>query len=434
MSLNALRRALVSLVAVWVISTGLLLAQRPAHRPALPAGVIEHTGLGVGTVVELKDGTILANNGRISRDGGKTWSEPRSLGPDIAGNGFVRLKSGALALTASVGYLKGMLWVSTDEGKTWTARAPIRTSGGARGRKWTLDDAPVYDLGDVMIQLSGGRLLTPWDVNFTGKHPEFPRPQVIAWGLWRGQRLEIEGHQHVPEFFATSVSYSEDEGKTWELEEVPGGGITSTLMGWFDTEGIPNGLAGLTPFGECSIAETADGRVLMMGRSTVGRVAQTYSRDGGKMWSAVLPSELAGSGSPPRLRRIPKTGDLLVVWNQVSREEIRRGYRRGRLSAAISKDSGATWQNFKTLELSEGLDEIGRIAPEYPILPNVRARDFVGELPEGFSYAHYANVCFVGDKVFVMYPRGAPLLGIAEQNLDKQEQVLRIYPLEWFYK
>jgi len=24
-------------------------------------------------------------------------------------------------------------------------------------------------------------------------------------------------------------------------------------------------------------------------------------------------------------------------------------------------------------------------------------------------------------------------MGIAEQNLDKQEQVLRIYPLDWFY-
>jgi len=32
-----------------------------------------------------------------------------------------------------------------------------------------------------------------------------------------------------------------------------------------------------------------------------------------------------------------------------------------------------------------------------------------------------------------MYLPGAPLLGSAEQNLDKQEHVLRLYPLDWFY-
>jgi hypothetical protein len=133
------------------------------------------------------------------------------------------------------------------------------------------------------------------------------------------------------------------------------------------------------------------------------------------------------------LTRIPKTGDLLCVWNQVSREEIRRGYRRGRLSAAISKDNGFSWTNFKTLELSEGLEDVARIAPEYPI-SMVRARQFVGDLPEGFSYFHYADVAFVGDKVFLMYLRGGPLFGIAEQKLGEQRDVLRIYPLEWFYK
>jgi len=50
------------------------------------------------------------------------------------------------------------------------------------------------------------------------------------------------------------------------------------------------------------------------------------------------------------------------------------------------------------------------------------------------AYFHYANVTFVGDKVFISYLRGSPLLGIAEQNLKEQENVLRIYPLEWFYR
>jgi hypothetical protein len=122
----------------------------------------------------------------------------------------------------------------------------------------------------------------------------------------------------------------------------------------------------------------------------------------------------------------------MCVWNQVSKEEIHRGYRRGRLSVAISQNNGETWEHFKTIEVSEGLSEVEYIPPEY-LIKMVRACDDVGQLPEGWAYFHYANVRFAGDKVYLMYLRGSLLLGVAEQNLNKQEQILRIYPLEWFY-
>ena len=64
----------------------------------------------------------------------------------------------------------------------------------------------------------------------------------------------------------------------------------------------------------------------------------------------------------------------------------------------------------------------------------VRARPNVGNLPDGFAYYHYANVNFAGDRVYIMYLRGHPTMGIAEQMLEKQENVMRIYPLKWFYE
>ena len=64
----------------------------------------------------------------------------------------------------------------------------------------------------------------------------------------------------------------------------------------------------------------------------------------------------------------------------------------------------------------------------------VRARDWVGPLPDAWAFFHYPNIDVVGDKVFVRYSRGTPLLGVAEQNLNKQEAVMRIYPLAWFYQ
>ena len=64
----------------------------------------------------------------------------------------------------------------------------------------------------------------------------------------------------------------------------------------------------------------------------------------------------------------------------------------------------------------------------------IRARKDVGRLPDDYAFFHYANVCFAGDKVYLMYSRGGPVLGVAEQNMNRQEQVLRIYPLNWFYQ
>ena len=47
---------------------------------------------------------------------------------------------------------------------------------------------------------------------------------------------------------------------------------------------------------------------------------------------------------------------------------------------------------------------------------------------------HYPNLDVIGDHVLVRYSRGTPLLGVADQKLNKQEAVLRIYPVEWFYR
>ena len=354
------------------------------------------------------------------------WSQPRSFGEGISAQGFLRLESGDLTVnTNEEGHV---MWVSTDEGKTWQPRGPVHK------REVSVSSFPIHPSHwDTMIQLANGRLLYPWEISPRPKHLEMDYWDMSSYGIWKGQEYQVEGHHHVPEFYAATVAYSDNEGEAWTFPEGQHGRRPSTLIGWFDFQGIPNGMCGVTPIGEVTLAETTDGRILLFGRSTVGRIVHSYSSDGGETWSPVLPTELPSSGSPARLRRIPQTGDLLCVWNQVSHEEIRRGYRRGRLSVAISQDSGQTWGHFKTLELSEGLADVDRIPPEYPI-QMLRAHQHVGQLPDGFAWFHYSNVCFAGDKVYIMYSRGWSELGNAEQVVKKGEQVLRIYPLEWLYQ
>ncbi len=401
--------AAMVVAALLVVATSAQ-AQHPDIGTPPPEGVVELVGVGgIGhSLVELNDGTLMMVSGgsyRLSGDGGLTWGAAQSLGEGVSGNSIMRLQSGALALTNG-----RQLWISTDEGLTWGEPRNIEMLG-----------SPFWD---TMIQLSSGRLLYPSRICYSCGAPDLAcAPRSI--GLWRGQEYAIEGHGHAPEMDIAAVSRSDDLGQTWQR--------SGYLMGWFDEHGIPNGYGGHTSCDEPSVAECSDGRVLFLARSQVGRLVYSYSSDGGASWTAVRPTELASSYSPPRLRRIPQTGDLMCVWNQVTGEEIRRGYRRGRLSVAISQDNGETWDHFKTIEVSAGLDNVARVEPDAEIRW-VRGRDNVGELPDNWAYFHYANIQFVGDKVFILYSRGSPLLGIAEQNLHRQEQVTRIYPLAWFYE
>jgi len=407
------------LVVVLVVGSSGSGAAKPVFRKPPPEGVVEVVGIaGTGSsLVELKDGSVMVVGGssyRISTDGGVTWGEGQSFSGGAGGDGIIRLQSGALALMNRVatggnlerGWLGAEIRFSEDEGQTWGEPLPVRMMG-----------TPYYD---TLIQLSTGRLLYPSRTCFGNpQHPD------VGYG----------GHSTYPELDIAAVSHSDDLGKTWYIgmkEPKLGWGLdqyaSSVLMGWFGPDGEPNGQLGITACDEPSVAETKDGRVLFFGRSAVGRIVYSYSSDGGEVWDAVRPTELVSCYSPNRLRAIPATGDLICVWNQVSPEENEYGWRRRRLSAAISQDSGETWGHFKTLELSTGLEDIDRIEPTLPIYWT-RVGSQPKPVPPDAALFHYPNVKFAGDKVYIMYAR----VGVVEGKSQNQA-VMRIYPLEYFYQ
>jgi hypothetical protein len=53
--------------------------------------------------------------------------------------------------------------------------------------------------------------------------------------------------------------------------------------------------------------------------------------------------------SPASIKRIPSTGDLLLVWNNSPGSPVDTG-KRTPLNTAVSKDEGKTWENIKTIE------------------------------------------------------------------------------------
>jgi hypothetical protein len=269
---------------------------------------------------------------------------------------------------------------STDEGETWQR--------GGRIKPFKLGSK----LNDVAVQLRSGtyrgRIVVPFYIGMYGNHPDYTTTGRGGYAIWKGKKILLETHTHIPEISGSFVCYSDDKGQTW-LSCVSDSG-RGFMMGYFK-----DGHVGHLTCEEPVVAELKDGRLLCFMRSTCGRILKSYSSDGGETWTKVELTDVAMSNSPCMLKRLPKTGDLVMVWNQMSAEEIRRGYRRGRLSLAISRDDGQSWVNRSTLELSPGLKPATHVEvpPLQAMVRGASGPDTVmSELPDGFTHFHYPNV------------------------------------------
>jgi hypothetical protein len=133
--------------------------------------------------VEATDGTLIAqirnhneaDKGETlqteSKDGGKTWTEPHSIGVWGLPSHLLRLRDGRLLM--SYGHRRkpfgNQARLSTDNGKTWGE--PILLSG----------DGKSGDLGyPSTVELKDGTLLTVWYESMTE-----PKLAVLRQAKWR---------------------------------------------------------------------------------------------------------------------------------------------------------------------------------------------------------------------------------------------------------
>src|SRR5262249_25886789 len=145
--------------------------------------------------------------------------------------------------------------------------------------------------------------------------------------------------------------------------------------------------------------ELHDGRLLMFGRTELGRQYVSHSADRGLSWSEPQPGPLAAAYSPTLLARIPMSHDLLAVWNQVSPQEILNGLPRHRLSCAVSADDGKTWKHFRNLESRDATTHV-----EPPPIKVYRMENY--KYAEGPVRICYPSVAFLGDEAIICYDYG----------------------------
>jgi sialidase-1 len=323
-----------------------------------------------GSVAVLKDGTLLyavtefvggardASTAHVvareSRDGGRTWGEPRVLQENTGKQNVMsvtlrRLKPGAFDGPLGLFYLvkngptdlKAYLRVSADEARTF-------------GPPVCVTDQPGYHVmnNDRVTVLSSGRLVCP-----------------VAWCEDIGQAAK--NHQRSLCFF------SDDGGKTWKKGA--------------DAPDLPKRGAM-----EPEVIELTDGRLLMIIRTQLGHVATAVSKDGGVHWGEPGQLPLKAPEAPSTIRRIPATGDLLLVWNNTAQPGADHGGKRTPLTAAVSSDEGKTWRNLRDLE------------------------------PRPDQTYAYTSIAFVKDRVLLTYY-------ITDPKTNRWSSRFRSLPVGWFY-
>jgi hypothetical protein len=369
-----------------------------------------------GSIITHRDGHLMyfsAGEVHDSMDSGHSWAAPRSLEleglADMTVREVFRLRSGRLGLLA-VGDWRNegnfdvhrlQWWTSSDEGLTWNGPVLLNPTGQA-GLPYS---------GGALMQMANGRLVLP--VRTLASAHRGISDQSSCRGRVGDVVYIVTEHGHVPEFEASFCYLSDDEGETWSRSE-------GEVMIWLDA-----GRGGLWPMDEPCVIEAPEGRLAIYGRTTLGRIYRSTSDDGGEHWSQPEPTDLASSYSPCRIVRLPRTGDLLCVWNQVSPAEIRKGFWRARLSCALSRDHGISWECFKVID-HQGVPPVGRIVPDSPAL--VRPSRDLGELPRDYGEVTYPSVGFHGDTVFVRYKRR--IYWPERKNSDRMVAI----PTSWLYE
>ena len=301
-------------------------------------GVKDNPRNGEGDFVRLNDGSVFyayskfvgKNNwdhtaativGRVSRDGGETWSEAREIiGKEGKLNvmcvSFLRLDAKRIA----VFYLRKnsnkdcTLWMRVTDDDFKTLSAPRRAMPEG--------DIDYYVCNNSRaVRLSSGRIILP-----LARHSS----------KLDGKKNRGKGR--------LSCVYSDDSGETWKRSE----------------EYVVNDASGnRIAVEEPGLIELKDGRLFMYARTALGRQWQMFSKDGGHTWSDFGPSNIIGPCSPATIKRL-KNGDLLLVWNDhEGREHLGREGpkwcrgRRAPLDIAISRDEGRTWIKRKAIETNQ---------------------------------------------------------------------------------
>ena len=440
------------------------MTHKPMTLPELVISTQYHPYSHTSSFLDLDDGRILHTSGGVSNfseDGGLTWSDQKLLkdtnGDDIFATSVLKLRDGKNAL-GLVGKIRNappaetpypdfgaggwvVFWRSDDLGETWSPPMRLTPPGFFN----------TISLQDSAIVTSAGRIVVPM---FFQVPCVEDRPMPGPGRLVRNQWTNTVGHHFDKGISVIVVCYSDDGGRTWQRNQ---GG---TLFVMQDMNSICRKVNEPSVTELPAVPETgAPRRLMMIMRTHLGRLFQSWSTDDGETWCEPQPTMLASVSAPGQIRTLPN-GHLLCVWNQQSEDEFKRGYVRTRMSSAISRNGGGIWEFFQNIEsmhdtawVAPGPIRVVRPAGLYapPGQPAIECDPaFIENSPADGRWT-YPSVHVGKDRVTVAYQASGYLSekkDVAQMYRDITDlpdvntdlagrkvmvQCRKILPLKWFY-
>ncbi len=264
-------------------------------------------------------GTIDDKGFYISKDDGKTWSDPvpvcEGLDPEEPASYYLlRTKNNTLVFVYLNFIGKKFDWDEKKKEPREGCKLEVWAIRSLDGGKTWIDNQCILDGYNTnffaLIQTRSGRIIAPFD-HLTSN----------------------------PGRFIVCALYSDDEGKTWQRSN------------WIIRSGHGHHDGALEP----TLAELSDGRLLMLIRTSLDQFWQAISENDGKYWRIIQPSGIPASNSPGYLLRL-SSGKLVLVYNQLYPEgktipksimpqhtEFPSSWHREELSISFSDDDGKTW-------------------------------------------------------------------------------------------
>jgi predicted neuraminidase len=243
---------------------------------------------------------VLATSG----DDGATWQESLVIDPD--GSGPVRA-------------FDPEIWLD-PQGRMWVFWAQA-VNGGAQAQTWAI---VTENSGDAKPVWSAPRHIAPGVM--------MCKPTALSNGEWLLPISDWEMRMNkVEDGAGAGVWISEDKGATFSRR----GGVLVPLK--------------VRTYDEHMVVQRKDDSLWMLIRTKYG-IGESVSRDLGKTWSDVEPSQISHPSARFFIRRL-SSGNLLLVKHGA----IKGASGRNRLTAFISKDDGTTWDGGLLLDARNGV-------------------------------------------------------------------------------
>ena len=297
-------------------------AATPAEPPVVVTTFKERTHIAL-----LSDGRLMASyvgktseayeaTVRFSSDGGRTWTDPRSLlhlheAQGVWSGGkilqtrdedfHIFLRNDANTISQRRRLRKDIWHLRSKDGNSWEPK-----------RIWEGHSASLQSL----VQLKNGRILLPFS--------------YVTKRNWANRGSGTDAFTFLGRFSST-VLYSDDGGDTFQQSSAE---LKAPAPDW-------HGLYGAV---EPVVLELLDGRVWMLLRTQMGRLYESFSDDG-ITWSPARATRLLSSDSPAGLVRLDEKR-IALFWNSCLRFPHAYGGQHV-LHAAISEDEGATWRGIR---------------------------------------------------------------------------------------